>query len=192
MRVLILEHALPSNERTDISEQEINPLARFKSARGKWLVEGEPTPFNYIHKLLNYGRAASKDMKTRSRVRWSADNKRLYFDGQGLEIERWRQFVHDLLARAEEIMVRQLLFGDQGGLPAMDLRDMIDNPNRREAGYYFALEKADAVNKSRQRMLMRLKRSGMWDRMIVSSGRKYGKDIADNRRCCVCCTGGCG
>ena len=173
IRVLMLEHTLPLGERSNMCQQEINPLPKFKAARAFWLVEGEPSPFNYIHKLLNYGEAASKGMKTRSRIRWSADNKRLYFDGQGLEIERWQLFVHDLLKLAEEMMANQLLFGKAGELPEMDLNSIIDNPNRRESGHYFALETADAINQCREKMLKRLEKSNMWNKMMISDGIGY-------------------
>jgi len=178
----MLEHTLPSCERFEMAEQERNPLPIFKAKRASWLVEGEPSPFNHIHKLLNYGLAASKDMKTRSRVRWSADNKRIYFDGQGMEIERWQNFVHDLLKRAEEIMSQHLLFDEHGDIQKLDLNRIIDNPNRRDSGYYFALENPNAVRQSRQKMLGRLERSKIFKKMIQRNGKEACLLSANHRR----------
>jgi len=110
---MILENALPLEKRNDMSEQGINPMRVFRMVRNEWLVEGEPSPFNYIHKLLNYGYMIAKDVKTRSRVRWSADEKRMYFDGKGFEIKKWKKFVKDLLDMTEEMLSKHLLFGSQ-------------------------------------------------------------------------------
>ena len=71
IRVLLLEHCLPTDDRNNMSESGMNPVPIFRQVHNEWLVEGEPTPFNYIHKLLNYGLHIGKDTKSRTRVRWS-------------------------------------------------------------------------------------------------------------------------
>ena len=120
IRVIGLEHALPSSRRDDMSASSIDPMPTFHRMREEWLVEGAPSPFNYIHKLLNYGYAIGKDVKTRSRIRWSVDGKRLYFDGRGFKINKWKKFVHELLGMAEEMMSKHLLFQEDGHIPETD------------------------------------------------------------------------
>src|SRR5437667_10897059 len=95
----MLESALPKDIREGINESSPeNPVQMFRKVRDQWLVNGEGiipsiisnnsgTPFGYIHRLLNNCMAAKKNMTTRSRIRWSADNSTLYFDGRALKIK---------------------------------------------------------------------------------------------------------
>jgi len=168
LRVLLLEHCLPMEKRDDISERAVNPMPIFLQAHHEWLVEGEPTPFNYIHKLLNYGYIIGKDMATRPRVRWSHDNKWMYFDGQGFEIARWKQFVRDLLDIAEEMMSKRLFFG--APIPVTDLYSIVDNISKSDAGHYFALDEEDAFSKKRKLMLERLYKSEDYEWLIENMG----------------------
>jgi hypothetical protein len=93
LRVIILESAIPQKERINWFEYStLDPLKALRNVRDYWLTEDEPSPFNYIHKLLNYGIAAAKNSTTRSRVRWSADNKILYFDGRALNLTEWKRY----------------------------------------------------------------------------------------------------
>ena len=167
IRVMILENALPLEKRDNMSEQEANPMRVFRAIRNEWLVEGEPSPFNYIHKLLNYGYMIGKDVKTRTRVRWSADEKRMYFDGRGLDIRRWKKFVRDLVDMAEEMLRKRLLF--ESNIPMVDL-NITDNPDKSNTGHYFLLDENDAFTKRREGMLRRLQQSGKWEDMIENKG----------------------
>src|SRR5436190_3546476 len=163
IRVMILENALPLEKRDNMSEQEATPMRVFRAIRNEWLVEGEPSPFNYIHKLLNYGYMIGKDVKTRTRVRWSTDEKRMYFDGRGLDMRRWKKFVRDLVDMAEEMLRKRLLF--ESNIPMVDL-NITDNPDKSNTGHYFLLDENDAFTKRREGMLRRLQQSGKWDDMI--------------------------
>jgi hypothetical protein len=56
VRVIMLETSLPSERRDEFTEEsQLNPVELFRTIRDKWLVDGEGTPFGYIHRLLNYG-----------------------------------------------------------------------------------------------------------------------------------------
>lgn len=126
MRVIMLEHALPTVLRDDFTEHSpITPVMQFRGVR-KWLIDGggkshrwetliTDTPFGRIHRTLNYGMAASQDSIARSRIRWSADRKTLYFDGRALKLRELIEFVHELLNIAEGIMSKELLFQCDGG-----------------------------------------------------------------------------
>src|SRR5439155_10816745 len=102
-RVLLLEHSLPLAQRNDFRDVNPTPLERFRHIHDPYLVEGGEFPFNYFHKLLNYGIHASKNSTTRSRIRWSADNKSLFWDGDKLIMAEWKEFVLKLLAEAENM-----------------------------------------------------------------------------------------
>src|ERR1700738_4086958 len=122
------------------------------------------TPFGRIHRTLNYGIAASRDSTARSRIRWSADNKTLYFDGRALKLKELVEFIHELLNVAEGIMAKYLLFQPDGEIPEFNL-DITDNPSKHEAGYYFALRESEAWNKARVRMVQRIQKvnlEGEW------------------------------
>lgn len=137
------------------------------------------TPFGRIHRTLNYGIAASRDTTTRSRIRWSADNKTLYFDGRALVLKDLVEFIHELLNIAEVTMAKHLLFQVDGDIPEFDL-NVTDNPSKHDAGYYFGLRESDAWNKARVRMLQRIRKAkveGEWfehmgDIMEISEAAK--------------------
>jgi hypothetical protein len=169
IRVLMLEKALPIDMRNDrawITQKD--PLERFKETRNYWLVEGRPTPFNYIHKLLNYGFAAGKDGTARSRVRWSKDGRVLFYEGRALKMANWGDFVLEMIDYLEDIMSEHLLFGKDGEIPAVDLHGFgVDNPMRHEAGYYFAMQKEDGMTKGRRRIIDNLfMQPKKWDKMV--------------------------
>ena len=105
-------------------------------------MDGEGTPFGYIHRLLNYGMQAAENTTTRSRIRWSADSKTLYFDGRVLKLELWIEFVQELLETVEGLLSEQLFMGD-GELPAIDL-NVMDNPSNHDAGHYWVLDEENA------------------------------------------------
>ena len=140
IRVILLEYSIPVDQRDNYRNMKPTPLERFRQVHDLYLVEGSEYPYNYIHKLLNYGMQASKNFTTRSRIRWSTDNKLLYWDGDKLIMAEWKEFVLKLLAEAENICTVELLFQPDGHLPQVDLYALKDNPNRKEAEYYFAKE----------------------------------------------------
>jgi hypothetical protein len=71
IRVLILEYALPSDQRDELTCTEGNdPLEIFRAVRDKWLVDGAASPFNAMHKLLQYGMSMGSVASGRDRVLW--------------------------------------------------------------------------------------------------------------------------
>src|SRR2546423_5109021 len=71
-------------------------------------------------------------------------------------MEELIKFVHELLNMAEKIMSEHLLFQQNGDIPDFDI-SIVDNPSKHEAGYYFALQQAEAWNKARIRMIQRIR-----------------------------------
>jgi len=154
IRVIMLERALPTDERdTFLPQYDGNPLDVFRAVRDKWLVEGESTPFDYIHTLMNYGFAAAKNAPGNDHVRWSKDGQTLYFDGRPLKIARWKSFVHNCVDKMEGLLARLMFISS---VPDVDLNSVSDNPNNHNIGHYFALDKEDAITDARRRMLVRL------------------------------------
>src|SRR6202022_987198 len=169
VRVFMLEAGLPMERRDDFTEESIvNPVDMFRAVRDKWLVVGEGTPFGYIHRLLNYGMQAAKNTTTRSRIRWSADSKTLYFDGRALKLELWREFVQELLETVEGLLSEQLFMGDRE-LPAIDLNVMVD-PSNHDAGHYWVLDEENAWQKACARVMECLKLSDHWDGLVEVEG----------------------
>jgi hypothetical protein len=92
MRVLVLESAIPKEERDDWFELHTDdPLQYFNKSHHKYLVEGEAYPYDQIHTLLNYGMKASINVTSRSRIDWSPDRKTLYLDGKPLKMKAWKR-----------------------------------------------------------------------------------------------------
>jgi hypothetical protein len=71
--------------------EHIDPLKDFKEVRDRYLVEDEACPYDWIHKLLNYGLKASINIRTRSRINWSADDKIVFLDGRPLKMNDWKR-----------------------------------------------------------------------------------------------------
>ena len=127
------------------------------------------TPFGRIHRTLNYGIAASRNHTARSRARFSADRKTLYFDGRALNLQQLVNFIHDLLNIAENILSRHLLFQQDETMLEFNL-NVVDNPSKHDAGYYFALREPDAWNKARVRMIQRIRSANLDDEWFEHLG----------------------
>ena len=168
IRVIMLEASCPDRGRDDYTEEFIvNPVEAFRAVRDKWLVDGEGTPFGYIHRLLNYGMQSAKNTTTRSRIRWSV-SKTLYFDGRALKLELWIEFVQELLETVEGLLSQQL-FMEDGKLPAIDL-NVMDDPSNHEAGHYRVLDEENAWQNARSRIIECLRTSDCWHRLVDVEG----------------------
>ena len=119
--------------------------------------------------MLNYGLVAGKNTTTRSRIRWSADDSTLYFDGRALRVKDWIQFLEDVLVEAEGILSKRLLFRSDGGIPEMDL-NTTDDPSNHEAGHYFVFDRQDALKNARGRMMENLGNSDGWNKIVEVQG----------------------
>ena len=112
---------------------------------------------------------AKKNSTTGSRIRWSADNTILYFDGPALKMKDWKQFIEELFSTAEELLSQRLLFQEDGGLPEEDLK-VIDDPSNHKAGHYFALDEPDSWMKARMMLIQNMRGTKHWDRMVDVQG----------------------
>jgi hypothetical protein len=74
-RLILFEYALPAAER----EQIDNPYKQFIQVHHRWLVDGRPTPFNYLNNLLAYALGVGKDVGGKPRVQWSKDRQVLSY-----------------------------------------------------------------------------------------------------------------
>ena len=158
IRIFILESSLPFEERDAWRTlHRDNPLIHFKQSH-IYLVEGQPYPYDEIHKLLNYGMKSSLNGASRSRMSWSPDGKFLLFNGRPLQMSRWKQFVQEIIGEAEERLSKQL-FRRDGKLPPINLHAWNDDQCNSEPGHYFALEDPDAPKKSQKQMMKALSQS---------------------------------
>jgi hypothetical protein len=111
---------------------------------------------------------AGRNYTNRTRIRWSADNKTLYFDGRALKLQAWIEFVEEILSELEKLLSQQL-FMEDGQLPEVDLT-VVDDPNNHDAGHYWVLSDADAWPRARTGMMERLYELDRWDDMIEVDG----------------------
>ena len=79
-------------------------------------------------------------------------------------------FIHALLAEAESMLSKRLLFRRDGTLPSFDLHSYSDNPRNRQAGHYFALDSSNATKKAQALMMKDLRNSPGWRKMMDNSG----------------------
>ena len=111
--VLMLEYTLPSERQNELICMEVDdPSEVFRGVRGKWLVDGEPSPFNSIHKLLQYGMRVGFSVGGPERVLWSKDGDTMYLDKWPLGMEGFQRFIHSMIEAAERVICEDLLFED--------------------------------------------------------------------------------
>jgi hypothetical protein len=72
-----------------------NPHVRLNKVRDLWLVEDELTPFNYLHKILNYGMGVSTDDVGEYKIRIM--DSTLYWGGDALKLDDLKTLQHDIL-----------------------------------------------------------------------------------------------
>jgi hypothetical protein len=148
--------------------------------------------------LLNYGYVIGKNSKTRSSIRWSADEKHLYFQGRRLEIAKWKEFVHSMLNSAEDLMSKELLFRTDDRILKVDLNNIVEDSCREDAEYYFPFEIADFSKNGRRTMIKNLQKTEMWNRFVKIENEKmvfqenavkeYERKITEFLEliCCLC------
>jgi len=140
MQVIGLEYSLPSVERDTLNIQSNGaPHLRLNQFRSKWLVENEPSPFNTLHKLLNYGIKAAKDGLGFHWIRIDADEEWLYYKGERMNIGRFKDFQHTILQKAEEILSRSLLFRTSRNVEDINPYQFVhEDFSNLDTSYYFA------------------------------------------------------
>ena len=156
-RLIVFEYALPAAEREEID----NPYERFIQVHHQWLVDGRPTPFNYLNNLLAYALGAGKDVGGKPRVQWSKDRQVLIYQAQRLPLHQLRQFVLELCEIAESLLYNDLMFLS-GSTTAynIDLKELVDDMNESSVGYSFVSDPRNHLAGGRERMLERLGASG--------------------------------
>ena len=67
--VHLTANALPLEERNEFVQMDGgDPLEVFRRVRDRWLVDGAASPFNTMHRLLQYGMRVSMSASGRERV----------------------------------------------------------------------------------------------------------------------------
>ena len=169
MQVLGLEYSLPSAERDTMNTEGDNaPHARLNLFRSKWLVEDEPTPFNTMHKLLNYGLTAAKDGFGFHWIRIDAAEKWLYYKGEKLSISQLREFQHTILRKADEVLSRSLLFRTSRNVKDINPYQFVhEDFSNLDTDYFFADVIPDWREKNRHILLKDLKaNSSRWNKLV--------------------------
>jgi hypothetical protein len=178
MQVLGLEYSLPTTQRIDLDHNIDNPNDKLNQFREQWLVEDQPTPFNELHKLLNYGYAAAKDGVGCNWIRIDADEEWLYYKGECMSIAKLKEFQTVILRKAEEILSRKLLFSKSNTVPDLNLYQFQhEDFSNVDKDYYFADTVEDWRTKNLGTAFDSLKiNSSQWDILVdepasMSEGR---------------------
>ena len=181
MQVLGLEYALPSAERDTMNEDKQNlPHVRLNKFRAQWLVEDEPTPFNELHKMLNYGLTAAKDGLGSNWIRIDATEEWLYYKGERLNIQRLKDFQCTILRKAEEILSRSLMFQTRRTVKDINPYQFVyEDFSNTTKDYYFA----DVIPNWREtnwnKMVGKLKRNPLkWKTFVDGPATVHARCIA--------------
>jgi superfamily II DNA helicase RecQ len=111
-RILAVEILLPSDRR---DEQGHDPSRReyFLEQRAKYLADGTSTPMSTMISLLAYGKHIAMNEGNVGIVSWSQNRKILYYKGFPIEIALFRSMVHDVIARATDVLWQELMWVHQ-------------------------------------------------------------------------------
>ena len=107
IRVLFLEHVLPTSMRREMTAGDID---HFLDMRAKFLVVGGYNPTGELIKWLGYGKVMSLQKVNQPSITWSRstesrpDGDILYFHGRPLPISRFKNAIHDMIREAEDIL----------------------------------------------------------------------------------------
>jgi hypothetical protein len=181
IRVISLEHSLPLNTRDHYihNNQGPTPQEIFRSFHSLWLVDGGGQPLSYIHKLMNYGMKASQHAKGSDKLRFSPDNKRCFYDGNGFAISAWKEMMNDIIHNAESILSRHLLFRDSNTIDPINPYDIVDSKGDCTAGDYFASRNPDFKDNARRYIIHELCKSDKWKTIMeVCDGKMVMKTEA--------------
>ena len=121
IRLIGVEYTLPTKERNRFwVTEDHTPLTVFKQFWQKWLVEGEPIPFNYMHQLMNYGMNIAKNCKGDDKIRFSGDKKWCYYKTHQFEMSAWKEMPKEIVRNAELILSWRLLFQNSDTIMAVN------------------------------------------------------------------------
>jgi hypothetical protein len=164
LRIICLEYVLPTNARNDfVVSTDHTPLSVFKQFHRQWLVEGEPTPFNYMHQLKNYGMNIAKNSKGEDKIRFSANGKVCYYKNSQFKISAWKTMVKDILRKAESILSRQLLFQTSNTIATINPYDIVDDESVSDVGHFFGEMIDDYGHVARSTVIENLRESGLFE-----------------------------
>jgi hypothetical protein len=131
IRVLFLEHVLPTSMRREMTARDID---HFLEMRAKYLVVGGYNPTGELIKWLGYGKIMSLQKINQPSITWTRskenrpDGDILYFHGKPLPIRRFKTAVHDMIGEAEDILWRDLMWTEKkGDRFTIDLARIQDN-----------------------------------------------------------------
>ena len=168
MRVTVFESTLPTNTRNDFhNESDQTPLQIFRPVRDKWLVDCQPTPFCYVHSLLNYGLAAAKGSIGTDVIDFSADGTVLNYKGEHLVLKKWEDCLHKEIEELERL-TRKLLGVDE--LPPVDFYAHSDSHCDDQKDYYFVDGLPGGREASKRWMLDRLLENGTGEQWLTAEG----------------------
>ena len=173
IRVLFLEHVLPTSMRRDMTPADID---HFLEMRAKFLVVGGYNPTGELIKWLGYGKIMSLQKINQPSITWSRskvdrpDGDILYFHGKPLPIRRFKNAVHDIIREAEDILWQDLMWTERKeDRFIIDLSQIQDDLADVQRGGSFVTNPANDLGG---------KVAWMFDRMIAAkkSKRLVGRD----------------
>jgi hypothetical protein len=124
-RLIMLEVAVPAEAWPMLkSRDEIQSVPeRIQQIRSKHLCEGSFSPTASILSQLAMGKSFNKLHKSAPNIHWSEDEQTIFYQGQGVELEKIRLMCQELNKELQE-MLNELMFGP---MQAIDLSSIVDS-----------------------------------------------------------------
>jgi superfamily II DNA helicase RecQ len=195
-RVLAVEILLPSAERDQQTDEDEK---RFREQRDAYLADGSYSVMSKMISLLAYGKHIALNHGNAGAVMWSRDGKEMTIRGMPIVIARFRKMVHDIIAEAEDMLWRKLMWTKDRERFEIALHKLEDDVTFTKRGVSFITNPKNKLEDKREWMLNRalgvnvgrkMRRRGEW---VMRQVRAYLREIDRFREkllFCVHLTGG--
>jgi hypothetical protein len=104
----------------------------------KFMVRGSYSPMQWMLDLRTYGLKIHYNTTSRGHVEWTGGDKLLY-KGLQFNIAQFRSMVHGLESESRQLLIEELLFGNQVAepVPSVPWESMRDNPTDKRPRWNF-------------------------------------------------------
>lgn len=165
IRVIAAEVLLPSSEREEQSETEIN---NFLEQRKRYLADGSYGPMSWMLSLLAYGKHIALNHGNAGMIDWPPGEDVMTLNGKRIYMQKFKDMVLDTVTQAEHYLWEELMWCGRKERFEVPLEDIEDDVTFVKRGYSFTSNSANNLDKGLDWMLKQM--------LSNSKGRKLRQD----------------
>ncbi|KAI4187008.1 MAG: hypothetical protein L6R41_003086 [Letrouitia leprolyta] len=174
-RVLHCEKAIPAKDRQTI---DIPPL--LKEYHSKFIQDESLRPLAELCSLRAYGMVIARDHNARPNVTWSRQKDIIYYMDRRIHMDQIPAMVKGVIAKAQEILSKELVSKDPAYLATRDPVHFGDNT--QWAGYSFAGKEENDLLAGERRVARWAHEKGKFEDFLKKGNTKREFDFLTTRR----------